>query len=113
LIALESVSIAVGCHQEAHGLRIELVHAREEIDPGHARHPVIGQDQRHRLGVDQLEPALARVRRQDRELPAEHQLEDAEVLRLVVDVEDGVLAVVEQAIRLRSHVRDPPPATGW
>ena len=49
---------------------------------------MIGEHERHGLRVDQLERALAVVRREDRELAAERELEDPEILRLVVDVED-------------------------
>ena len=61
------------------------------------------------LVVERLEGLLAARGRQDGELAAEGQLEDPQVLRLVVDVEHGELAVVEDPVGARTHPHPPAP----
>ena len=69
--------------------------------PRHARHAVIGEHERDGLRADAARaPCSPLVAVQDREVAAEGELEDAEVLGLVVDVEDRELAVVEQPLGL-------------
>jgi hypothetical protein len=50
---------------------------------------VIGDHDRHGPGIDDREAILAARGGVDGELAPERQLEDAQVLGLVVDVEDG------------------------
>ena len=99
----QGLGIAVGGHENADRLRVELAHLRQEVDSGHAGHAVIGQHQGHGLLVQDPQPLFSAAGGDDRELATEAQLENAEVLRLVVDVEHRVLAVVEQAARSRLH----------
>jgi len=101
--ALEGLGVAVRGHHDADRLRVDPRDAREELGAGHFRHAVIGEHQGDGLALEDLEALFAAARREDRELAAEGELEDPQVLRLVVDVEDRVLAVVVKELRLRPH----------
>jgi hypothetical protein len=64
---------------------------------------MVRQHQRHRLAVQPLEPLLPARRSHDGELPLERKLEEPEILRLVIHAENGILAIIENAIGFRTH----------
>ena len=66
-----------------------LLAASQQLDPGHAGHPVVGHDHRHvRLGGEALEGLLAVVGAEHAELGREDRLERVEHPRLVVHDQD-------------------------
>ena len=105
----ERRGVAVRGDHDPDRLRVDRGRAREELGARHAGHAVIGDHHRHRLGVDDLEPLLAARRGEDRELAPERELEDPQVLGLVVDVEDRILAQLAEHLGVRPH-RAPRPA---
>ena len=98
----ERRGVTVRGHEDADGLRVDLAHLGEQLDAAHAVHAVVGEHHGGRVLVQDLERLLAASRDADLVVAAEGQLEDPGVLDLVVDEEDRILAVVEQALDPRS-----------
>lgn len=97
----EDAGVAVGGDEHADRPAVELPQLAQELDTFDARHLLVGEHDGDGMLREPLEAGLCAVRRQDREVPPEGQLEDAQVVAFVVDVEHRILAMVHPARRLQ------------
>ena len=96
------LQVRVGRHDDAHDVGLDLAGAPADLDPGHRRHALVADQDRNVLAFQQIDGFGPIARGQDRELVLEHVPKREQVLRLVVDVQDGICAVFIR--HSRSHL---------
>ena len=84
----EAVDVGVGGEHDADRVRGHLLAPPQELDSGHAGHPVVREDHRHLLALEDAERFLAVIRADHRELGGQDGLERVEHARLVVHDQD-------------------------
>ena len=85
----ETVDVGVRGEDDADGLRRVLLASPQQLHAGHARHPVVGDDDGDVLGAQEVQRRLAARRAHDAELRRQDRLQRVEDPDLVVDDEDG------------------------
>ena len=101
----EGLHIAIRGDKDPNRIGIEFTHPGEELNPGDPRHALVGKDHRDGVRIQNLHPLFSRRSGEDGKLPSERQFEDAKILGLVVHIEHGKVAMVEQLQRPGSHDR--------
>ena len=82
------VDVREGGEHDADRVRGDVLAPPQELDAGHPGHPVIGEDDRHLLPLQDGQRLVAVARAHDRELGRQDRLERVEHTRLVVYDQD-------------------------
>jgi hypothetical protein len=103
----EAVHVGVGGEDDPQGLGRDSLTAAQQLDPRHARHALVGHDDRHLLAAQHRERLLAAPRAKDPEVDGEDRLQRVEHARLVVHDEHGRRRLRRHR-RLRGHASSRP-----
>ena len=87
----QHVDVGEGGDDDADGVRADRAQGLQQVQAGHARHALVGHDDRDVFRAGQLQRLLAAVGQPQGEHLAEVEAERVQVVRLVVDDEDGKL----------------------
>ena len=94
------VGVGVGGQQDAAGIGLQLDGLRQELDPGHLRHPLVDHEERHGAAAqgqlaNRLQRVVARIGRHDPVLVpvarAQVALDGAQHGQIVIDGQDDRL----------------------
>ena len=105
----EHVDIGERGQDDADRLGLARLDLAEQLDAGHLRHPLIGDDHGDFLLVEDLQRLGATARRQDVERLAEVEPKRVEVVLLVVDDEDRIALHVERHVGFPSRITTVGP----
>ena len=92
----QHVDVGERGEDDADRVGLARAHLAQQLDAGHLRHALVGDDDRDLLAVEDAERLGATARGQDVERLAEVEPERVEVVLLVVDDQDGIALHVER-----------------